>query len=270
MSLGILMLPRRTCCSIGRKSVSFQGFNPHGPERAFFPFPFSIGPRLTEPCRSINGKVHKVTFWVFAYLFHTPGLLEAIREETVPGIVNDTPDVRYLTEKCPRLEAIFLEVLRLKMSTSLMRYVTSPTLIGGKLLEKGHNVMVPYRQLHFDKDVWGENVADFDPERFLRQKHLVRSSSYRPFGGGQHLCPGRFLARHAVFSFVALVLARYDVGLATIGDEDTCYRGASGCGQRFPRADESKPGLGTLSPVPGDNVILRLTSRGREGRDKKC
>jgi len=269
LSLEILMLPRRTCCSIGRKSVSFQVFNPHEPGRAFYPFPFSIAPRLSEPCCSINGNVHKVTFWIFAYLIHTPGLLEAIREETTRGIIDDTLDVRYLTEKCPRLEAIFLEVLRLKMSTSLMRYVTSPTLIGGKLLEMGHNVMVPYRQLHFDKDVWGENVAEFDPERFLKQKHLARSPSYRPFGGGQHLCPGRFLARHAVFNFVALVLARYDVGLATIGDKDTYYRGALGGRQRFPRADESKPGLGTLSPIPGDNVILRLAPRGRKGRDEK-
>lgn len=168
----------------------------------------------------------------------------------MPGVVHDIPDVSYLTEQCPKLEALFLEVLRLEMSSSLMRYVTGPTIVGGKLLQKGNNVMVPYRQLHFDQDVWGNNVSQFDPNRFLKQKSLSRSPSFRPFGGGQHLCPGRFLARHAVFTFVALALSRFDISL----DTTTCI-------QRFPRADESKPGLGALAPIPGDRVILRLKPR---------
>lgn len=233
------------------------------------PFPsFHERSKRLRPHRSVNGNVHKVTFWLLAYLLHTPGLLEVIREETAPGVVDNAPDVHYLTEKCPRLEAIFLEVLRLKMSSSLMRYVTSPTLIGGKWLQPGHNVMVPYRQLHLDKDVWGDNAADFGPERFLHQKDLARSSSYRPFGGGEHLCPGRFLARHAVFSFVALVLARYDVELATVGKDG--FNGVvKRCRQTFPRADESKPGLGTLSPLAGDKVILRLSPRGKNAESEK-
>lgn len=193
-----------------------------------------------------------MTFWIFAYLVHNPELLESIRTETTPGIVHDVPDVPYLTGQCPKLEALFLEILRLKMSSSLMRYVTDPTIVGGKLLRKGNNVMVPYRQLHFAEDVWGTNASQFDPNRFLEQKSLSRSPSYRPFGGGQHLCPGRFLARRVVFTFVALALSRFDISL----DKVTCA-------PRFPRADESKPGLGALAPVLGDKVLLQLRPRGR-------
>ena len=202
-----------------------------------------------------------MTFWIFAYLAHNPKLLETIRAETMRGVVDDIPDVPYLIGECPRLEAVFLEVLRLKTSSSLMRYVTEATMIGGKMLRKGHNVMVPYRQLHFSEDVWGDNVAQFDPERFLTQQHLSRSSSFRPFGGGQHLCPGRFLARRAVFTFVALALSRFDISLdtATIEERRDCKVG--GCMPSFPRADESKPGLGTLAPIAGDGVILRLQPR---------
>ena len=200
--------------------------------------------------RRINGNVHKVTFWVLAYLAHNPELLESIRLETVHGINNDRPNVPYLTSQCPKLEAVFLEILRLKMSSSLMRYVTEPTMVGGKLLQKGNNVMVPYRQLHFAEDVWGVNASQFDAERFLKEKSLSKSSSYRPFGGGQHLCPGRFIARHAVFTFVALSLSRFDISLDTTRGD-----------QRFPRTNESKPGLGSLAPFPGDGVILRLRDR---------
>ncbi|KAL9102989.1 MAG: hypothetical protein Q9187_009061, partial [Circinaria calcarea] len=162
---------------------------------------------------AINGNVHKVTFWTLAYLLHDQELLEKVREETRPAVIDDVPNVTYLLESCPRLEAIFLEVLRMVMSSSLMRFVTEPTLVGGKTLRKGYNVMAPYRQLHYDKDVWGENADEFDPERFLRNKNLAKSPSYRPFGGGQYLCPGRFLARRVVFTFVALALSRFELAL---------------------------------------------------------
>ena len=172
--------------------------------------------------------------------------------ETGPGVTNNTPNISYLLENCPLLESIFHEILRLKMSSSLMRYVTEPTIVGGKLLRPGRNVMVPYRQLHFSKDVWGDSVYQFDPHRFLREKKLSRSPSFRPFGGGQHLCPGRFLAKQAVFVFMALCLSRFDISLDT---------GPNAPVQRFPRPDETKPGLGTLAPRVEDKVILRLRPR---------
>lgn len=62
---------------------------------------------------SINDDVYKVTFWVFTYLVHNPTLLDFIRQEIQPGVVNDIPCEKYLTESCPRLESVFYEVLRL-------------------------------------------------------------------------------------------------------------------------------------------------------------
>lgn len=195
--------------------------------------------------------MHKVTFWILAHLLHKPALLEAIREETAQGIVDDSPNVPYLVEHCPRLEATYHEVLRLQMSNSLMRRVTAPTKMGGKLLQRGRNVMVPYRLLHYDRKVWGANVSSFNPERFLNRKELARDPSYRPFGGGQHLCPGRFLAKQAIFSFVALALSRFDM----------CLDSEGGLKQRFPRAEDLTPGLATLGPREGDHVMVRCSQR---------
>ncbi|KAL9598806.1 MAG: hypothetical protein Q9179_003777 [Wetmoreana sp. 5 TL-2023] len=212
---------------------------------------------------AINGNMHKVTFWILAHLLHTPSLLDAIQQETDPGVVDGTINITYLLEQCPRLDAVYHEVLRLYMSNSLMRHVTSPTKIGGKIFREGRLVLVPYRLLHFDSQIWGGNAAAFDAERFLHNEHLIRSPSYRPFGGGQHLCPGRHLAKRAIYAFIALALARFNIQL---DDESKAVSKGSTDGhhkvnQRFPRAEDLKPGLATLGPRYGEDVIFRCTPR---------
>ncbi|KAL8738485.1 MAG: hypothetical protein Q9181_000741 [Wetmoreana brouardii] len=176
---------------------------------------------------AINDNMHKVTFWILAHLLHTRTLLDAIRHETSLGVVDGSVDVGYLVENCPQLDGVYHEVLRLYISNSLMRHVTSPTKIGGKTCREGGLVLVPYRLLHLDPHVWGANAAAFDADRFLHNKDLTRSPSYRPFGGGQHLCPGRYLAKRAIYTFIAMVLARFEIRL----DEKTSAVSEDGIGK---------------------------------------
>ena len=51
-------------------------------------------------------------------------------------------DAQYLMDKCPTLESAFNEVLRMISAGALLREVTSPTVIGGKVLQAGHRVIV--------------------------------------------------------------------------------------------------------------------------------
>ena len=197
--------------------------------------------------------MHKVTFWILSYLPHHADLLEVIRAETTPGVRNGVPDATWLNKNCPRLEGLFLETVRMYTSTSLMRSVTAENSIGKVVLRKGRNVMIPYRQFHFNEEVWGSDVSTFDPERFLKDKTLAKNPNFKPFGGGEHLCPGRFLARHLVFSFVALTLHRFDVCLS--GRD--CRKDSL----TFPKPDESKPGLGTLAPAAGHTVFVDISPR---------
>jgi hypothetical protein len=67
------------------------------------------------------------------------------------------------------------------------------------------------------------------------------------------LCPGRFLAREAAFTFLATILLRYEASVAAEGKD--------GLPQKFPRVNDSKPGFGALTPVPGDDVVLKLRMR---------
>lgn len=64
--------------------------------------------------------------------------------------------------------------------------------------------------------------------------------------------------------FVVVVLARFDIAseFTATGNNDglkTDRRGEGG--QAFPRMNQAKPSLGTMKPVAGDDVLLRVTPR---------
>jgi len=182
---------------------------------------------------------------MLAYLLYEPGLLDLIREETAAAFSNDSLDVLTLEKSCPRLQGLWLEVLRLTVSSSSVRYITKETVIGGKRLQNGKVLVNSCRQLHFNQSVFGKDPLEFDSERFVRNPNLQRCTSWKPFGGGVSLCPGQFIARRIACLYVTLVLRRFDVGLASA--------------QTFPRANDKNPDLGIF--VPETDLVLSLRKR---------
>ena len=188
-----------------------------------------------------------------AYILVDPNLHASIRAETSPAIRQDSDttnivDLSYLTSQCPRLEAVFNEALRLNAASISLRYVTEPTIINNKLLRAGSKVIMPYRPLHSDPEIFGPNPDKFDPDRFLKNPALAHNFSFRPWGGGSVLCPGRFLARRAVCAFVTMALHEFDISVVE--------------GQRFPRRDEITPNLGLMAPARKDDLMIRVERRG--------
>lgn len=197
----------------------------------------------------ILANMYKTSFWLLSYLVHDSALLESIRSEILPATQKNRIDHRYLTEHCPYLDSVFNEAMRLTMRSPLVRNVSETAVLGGKTLRSGNMVMVPYRHLHLDSAAWGPTSEDFQGDRFLRDKTLKTSLSYRPWGGGSTMCTGRHLAKKAIFAFVALLLSRFDVGLETK--------------QSFPRADFSKPSPGIVSIGEHEDAILTLHPRAK-------
>ncbi|KAL4959538.1 cytochrome P450 [Aspergillus stella-maris] len=197
---------------------------------------------------SIVGNMYKLSFWLLAHILYDKPLLEAIATEIRPAFNPQTKSVdhTYLTEKCPLLDSLYSEVLRLVVTSPMTRYVSETSTVGGKVLREGSKVLIIYHHLHTNKSTWGPTPEKLQPSRFLNDKTLKTNISYRPWGGGKHVCPGRFLAKKAVFTFVALLLGQYHVGL----DGD----------QSFPRADLAKAS-GVLSWAEGEDVIVSLSTR---------
>ena len=160
------------------------------------------------------------------------------------------------------------------------RKVLKPVRIGTKWLRPGAQVLIPSRQLHFNEKVWGADAGEFDPGRFTgKNKSLEKHSSYRPFGGGVSLCPGRKISKVKVFALVAVLLKRFDVTLSESEKEKESGSGSgSGSGswswsrsekkgnaktqkQEFPKIDLSTPALGVTGPAKGMDVLLDIRPR---------
>lgn len=159
--------------------------------------------------------------------------------------------------QCPRLEAVFYEVLRLTAASTTMRKVIAPTEIGGKILRPGYRVLVPYRQLNLNEDVFGPYPNHFDPERFHVNKDLTHHPSFKPFGGGANYCPGRFIARQEVLTFIALVLYRFDIESM---EQPHCDQKATSV-DYLPKVSVSRPNLGIMGPADGEDVIISVKQR---------
>ncbi|MCJ1471274.1 hypothetical protein MMC07_009922, partial [Pseudocyphellaria aurata] len=221
----------------------------------------------------INVNAHKVCFWILAHAMRDPSLLSTLRTETAPAILSQDTDVDmpYLLNRCPHLEALYHEVLRYASSGASLRSVIAPTVVGNsKVLPVGTKVLGSYQQLHYDESVFGDDTQEFKVDRFLRPENagLTKGKSFRPFGGGPTYCPGRFVAKQEVFVFVAAVLARFDISMATTAPEHANGPKKGGgeergteSGQTFPRIDRAMPFGGVMPPIEGDDMILHLTPR---------
>jgi cytochrome P450 len=201
----------------------------------------------------INTNTRKAAFWLLTYILHygPEHYIDIIRQETLPAFSpnKSIPDLDYLHDNCPHLDAMWNETIRLSAYSASVRFVTSDTIIGGKILRKGNRLMIPYRQLHFDESIFGVDypVEEFRHERFIQKgRNLTRSDNWRPFGGGTTQCPGRYVAKRFVLLFVAMLLRRFDVELVT---------------RRIPAAEEGKPVLGIMSIKDGEDVLVRVRPR---------
>ncbi|KAI8634023.1 cytochrome P450 [Xylariaceae sp. FL1651] len=186
-----------------------------------------------------NSNEYNISFWVLAYLLYDNRLFRLVKGETEAAWRSGKLDIKYLCANCPKLEAIFYEALRLK---------------GGAMkLEAGDSIIIPSRQLHTNENVWGHDVKEFNPERFLDNKSFSRHSSFRPFGGGLTYCPGRILAKEEVYGFIAILFHRFDMRLVL---EENQTR------PPFPRLNDTTPALGITGPLKNMDVLVEISKLG--------
>ncbi|KAM0354331.1 hypothetical protein ACHAPU_001375 [Fusarium lateritium] len=217
---------------------------------------------------AIVGNTIPTTFWLLISIFSRPELLDKIRSELEATLEEPSCrtgislDYTAIRERCPVFMSTYDEVLRMTSGVATVRYTNEDTLIQDRwLLKKGAQVQMPTAFIHADPTTWGADADVFDHTRFLKSKVLTkeqktrRAAAFRPFGGGNTLCPGRHFASYEVLTFVGSVLLGFDMTPTT----ETF---------NIPQMDRSKLPLTSLKPA-GDIKVNIARRSGWEKADFK-
>lgn len=194
-----------------------------------------------------------MAFWMLAHMLCNPSLLVEVCNETDRAVSSDgSIDIELLVNECPTLNAVWLEVLRIYNAGSVARQAERHITIGHKLISRGDTIMSPFRQLHMNTGIFGDDAHGFNPSRFLKNKSLHRNKGYVPFGGGHTYCPGRLFAQREVFMFIALSLYRFEF---TLDLEQLAKDG----GVKVPEVNLKIPSAAAMGPA--SDLIVRVAPR---------
>lgn len=196
-------------------------------------------------------------FYMLVHVYSDPVLLQDIRTELESTCVSITtapsaPTTRHLRilrmrENCPLLYSTFQELLRLHALGASARFVREDVRLDDQyLLKQGMVVQMPMAVMHADPAVWGADVHEFQPRRFLNNKQ--NATAYRPFGGGASLCPGRHFVTLETLALTACTVLRYDIASA----ED---------GQPLHVPAQKQESLATNVFPPEKDLAVRVTER---------
>ncbi|KAH8702815.1 cytochrome P450 [Phaeosphaeriaceae sp. PMI808] len=158
-------------------------------------------------------------WWTLYHAYSDEDLLAELRRGIEAAVTDKFQSLEHLNAKTasipeiikafPLLESFVKEVLRIHSNSMSARLLLEDRVIeDGKglsyLLKKGSFLAMPSGPVHASTAAWGSNALEFDPARFLKSGDKVPKASYRAFGGGSALCPGRHFA-------MMLILVRYDL-----------------------------------------------------------
>ena len=165
-------------------------------------------------------------FYLLCHIFEASKLLSDIRQEIERNAIDQDGsggqapalNISNLRDRCPLLQSTFQETLRTYSEGASVRLVCEDTMIDGYLLKKGSILQMPNSVIHRDRSIWGDPA--FNPRRFFKQQQksgsasTTAASSYRPFGGGSTLCPGRQFATSEIVGLAAVFVLQFDLSPA--------------------------------------------------------
>ncbi|KAK6212271.1 hypothetical protein LQW54_005402 [Pestalotiopsis sp. IQ-011] len=163
---------------------------------------------------------HETTSGTLAFLFynflHKPETLYKCQAEVDRVLGDDILQPSHIPQLKYVRASIFESLRFLGPITQTRHHAKEDTVIGGKYkITKDMNVRVNLPGMHHDTRVYGEDAAEFSPERMMDGGfEALPPNAWKAFGNGKRSCIGRFLAEQEMVMTVATVLQRFEVSMA--------------------------------------------------------
>ncbi|EKC98903.1 NADPH reductase [Trichosporon asahii var. asahii CBS 8904] len=152
------------------------------------------------------------------YMLKQPRIYQKAREESDAAIAAVGGNYLKLNpSQFPYIDAILKEALRLHSPVPAFsvkpKNPNGEILPGGYYVPHGKQISCVVENVHQDIASWGEDAADFRPERFF-EGFPKKPNAWKAFGNGARACVGRIFAIQEAILALALITARFDVELA--------------------------------------------------------
>ncbi|KAK9089297.1 hypothetical protein Scep_028379 [Stephania cephalantha] len=159
--------------------------------------------------------------WTIVLLSMHQEWQERAREEVLHAFGRSKPDFDGLNRlkivSSIKVPMILYEVLRLYPPFGLLtRFTYKEMKIGGITLPPGVLVGLPILLINHDREVWGEDVEEFNPERFSGgiSKATKYQVSFFTFGWGPRICIGQNFALIEAKIALAMILQHFSFELS--------------------------------------------------------
>ncbi|KAL6703106.1 hypothetical protein ACN47E_010243 [Coniothyrium glycines] len=163
------------------------------------------------------------------YLYHHVDALVKLRNEidamARDGLISD-PVTFQEAQSMPYLQAVIKEGLRIHpaVGTILPRKVPKGGVnLAGTFFPEGTDVGANAWVLHYSKKIYGEDAAEYKPERWLEPKETndLRDSMMLAFGAGSRTCIGKNISLLEITKILPQIVRKFDFVFDNAGPPPT-------------------------------------------------
>ncbi|CAG8796357.1 36302_t:CDS:2, partial [Racocetra persica] len=103
-----------------------------------------------------------------------------------------------------------LKNLRIELKSASLKYLNAIIDETFRLFPVTLTVTASIWKLHRSKQIWGQDVDEFIPERWFNLDPKIRNDAYYPFGSGSRFCIGNNFALMEIRIILSALLINFD------------------------------------------------------------
>ncbi|XP_059161769.1 cytochrome P450 2C15-like [Physella acuta] len=152
--------------------------------------------------------------WCLLYVLNNPDVQAKIYEEMKEKIGTDRRPCIQDRPKLTYLNAVIKETQRLAslVPQSVTHTCLHDVTVRGYTIPKGTYISPDLDSVLHDPKIWGDDVMEFKPERFIDQDGKLKTpEEFIPFSIGRRVCLGESLAVMELFLYLSSIFHRFEI-----------------------------------------------------------